>query len=706
MPKIKGCLFSSEGEPRHLGLLGAELEQEVAEIEQRLAASELDRARLQAELDRALARCVELEEYSTGQLAQALECSAAVDDAQTQSEEIHRRLVLALGENEELRQQLHASGLALQRSQAEGGALLSAVAEFESRPKLDESLPERFEELRHEVEALREEKSRLEDALKAVRECRRRGLTPRAEAGGACERCATLELRCRIENQRRLEAEERCQMEAKRRRTAEDRHRSAVEDNREDELQGVVRKQNGMIRTLNAMVTSLRAMVEELQRNHAKQAMQLYTLSVKARAVPQLFDKAIAGAEVDEVAYARLRQALELAHGHGRHCAQKAAVLTNKASTRSIRRRKLTAPPSWSIVRGAFAGVVVQKVSFKNGKREDRKLEICKEDASSNVRLRWAKKPFTKFPKNSFLFLSRVMLIGYGMMSRAWAMFDDVLPERCFSIFTVRRSFDFICPSEEDAQAFVVALSRLCACIQGWPVPGSIDTQSKFASAKGWCKLIAACRRKQTPLSKRFLDAIAKTHMLRAKEPSSAFEASRLPAASPGGSKGPPQTPTASSPAALPQAPPTARSLEQDVPAGTEATDQTRRPSSVARLGQRSADTPGDAARLSPRDPVSREAPTGRAPAEERQQEIVHQQLPAPPPQSGMLQEPQQLQQQQQQKSSPPSSPPLDLSPSRYPGTGESGGEHPASRERPRTSRTSRSSKREGSKASGPSGAG
>jgi len=301
-------------------------------------------------------------------------------------------------------------------------------------------------------------------------------------------------------------------------------HRLAVERGGDaEEFQRQIAKKDDIIKGLDNMVKTLQAMVAALQTSHINQAVQLYNLASKSKASNQLFAKAIAGVEGELAICARLRGELRGARATQVVDPQPEAAAVAKANgeqaealaqaaNRLARRKELMAP-CWSSVKGAFVGVKVQKVSFKSGKREERLLEICKDDPSSQVRLRWAKKPFKSFPKSSCLLLSRVILIGYGFMARAWAMFDDVSPERSFSIFTVRRSFDFICEKDSDAEAFVIALSRLCSSIQGWRVPGSIESHKKFLCARGWCKLEASCRKRNMPLARRFLDAIAKTHM-------------------------------------------------------------------------------------------------------------------------------------------------------------------------------------------------
>merc|ERR1711865_1151605 len=65
-----------------------------------------------------------------------------------------------------------------------------------------------------------------------------------------------------------------------------------------------------------------------------------------------------------------------------------------------------------------------------------------------------------RFPRWSVLELHDVVRIDYGIMNRACILANED-PWRCFSLVTLKRSFDFICPDEECVQCWVLAISRL-----------------------------------------------------------------------------------------------------------------------------------------------------------------------------------------------------------------------------------------------------
>jgi len=172
-------------------------------------------------------------------------------------------------------------------------------------------------------------------------------------------------------------------------------------------------------------------------------------------------------------------------------------------------------------VAAALQGAYLQKVNTK-GKLQPRLVRISSSGNLNRMQLQWAKPPFKKFPSTSVLDLRKVILIGYGTMSRAWALFDTIPPEHCFSVHAIGRSYDFVCENERDAENFVLALSRLTFSIQGACVPGSISSHSQFVCASGWAKLSADCRKKQMTLRRRLLEVLRAVSLSSAA--SSAFQ--------------------------------------------------------------------------------------------------------------------------------------------------------------------------------------
>jgi len=191
----------------------------------------------------------------------------------------------------------------------------------------------------------------------------------------------------------------------------------------------------------------------------------------------------------------------------------------------AMRHRSLYNPNIAKAMHTAFEGVVVQKVSGvdpKNpvpmtvpslGYRMLKVIAVREKEGVTQFYLTWSKTPPYKeasFSDKSRCDLSRVLIVGYGWSARAPTLLPQektVIAERCFSVYTPRRSFDFVCQSEEHAAAFVLSLSRLCQRVQGWPVQGSIPSFAKFTAAKGWVKVQTKCRGKRSTMAKHFLEA-------------------------------------------------------------------------------------------------------------------------------------------------------------------------------------------------------
>merc|ERR1711988_344058 len=110
--------------------------------------------------------------------------------------------------------------------------------------------------------------------------------------------------------------------------------------------------------------------------------------------------------------------------------------------------------------------------------------------------LRWCKPPGSRLSVarrgDSHLDLYEVIRIDYGSMARAAVIFNDVHPWHCFSLCTIRRSYDFICHDDFAVRACVLAISRLC----GWAA-GAVPTRHAFECQKGWCKVNEYCVRER-----------------------------------------------------------------------------------------------------------------------------------------------------------------------------------------------------------------
>merc|ERR1711974_539513 len=92
-----------------------------------------------------------------------------------------------------------------------------------------------------------------------------------------------------------------------------------------------------------------------------------------------------------------------------------------------------------------------------------------------------------------------------GSMARASVIHkgaSDEPPWQCFTLYTIKCPYDFICPSEETARCFVLSISRMCH----WAA-GAMPTRHAFETAKAWCKLQERGYRERKTLRRLFLDA-------------------------------------------------------------------------------------------------------------------------------------------------------------------------------------------------------
>jgi len=146
------------------------------------------------------------------------------------------------------------------------------------------------------------------------------------------------------------------------------------------------------------------------------------------------------------------------------------------------------------------SGVLLEKVRAHNGRREFRIVHINLDDSL----LRWSKSWTSLSRRLSKFDLRDAIKLDYGIAARSYILFaDDVLPWLCFSVYSTRRSFDFICPDEDTARCFVLTLSRICH-----GVVGAIQTADKFKSAKGWCKVQYRCMKEGKTLGRAMLEAL------------------------------------------------------------------------------------------------------------------------------------------------------------------------------------------------------
>jgi len=180
-------------------------------------------------------------------------------------------------------------------------------------------------------------------------------------------------------------------------------------------------------------------------------------------------------------------------------------------------------------------GVPVQKVqsldehkpgSTKPPKSDDKVLRVVlhhpnAKDAEPALRLQW--KTVAEKQWKRWVDLNTIVLIGFGWNARAPRLLHgeahaDLEANRCLSVFSLHRSFDFVFAKDEDCQAFTITLSKLCGYMQGWPLVGGLSTRSKFLSARGWCKVQGTCMKKKRSMLKLLLEACQKVKAQRDAE--------------------------------------------------------------------------------------------------------------------------------------------------------------------------------------------
>lgn len=150
----------------------------------------------------------------------------------------------------------------------------------------------------------------------------------------------------------------------------------------------------------------------------------------------------------------------------------------------------------------ALEGRMLDKVHEQNNKREPRFVAL--DDAA--MRLSWAKAAGKLGDKASHLDLGEVLRIEFGCAARSYRLHQAALPWMCFSLYTSRRSYDFISPDEVVTQSFVLAISRLCHL-----AAGAIGTRRDFIAARGWCKFEATALKQRKTRMAVLRDAAART---------------------------------------------------------------------------------------------------------------------------------------------------------------------------------------------------
>eukprot|EP00922_Rhytidocystis_sp_ex-Travisia-forbesii_P022038 GHVS01032259.1.p1 GENE.GHVS01032259.1~~GHVS01032259.1.p1 ORF type:complete len:707 (+),score=133.20 GHVS01032259.1:197-2317(+) len=166
--------------------------------------------------------------------------------------------------------------------------------------------------------------------------------------------------------------------------------------------------------------------------------------------------------------------------------------------------------PSPSDLKGVFRGALVTKACYRGNKhkRVDRFIKVTPEGSfvwSSDLSGRG------HFDSQRTIPLETIFRTEYGPYSQAqlWSNSQNKeLPWRCFSLFTAKRSFDFIAKDDRAAESFVIGLGRLIAVHSASPV---IQSRSEFLVRRVNLKLSAYCARRGISHKTLWLEAIRRT---------------------------------------------------------------------------------------------------------------------------------------------------------------------------------------------------
>lgn len=348
------------------------------------------------------------------------------------------------------------------------------------------------QQLQQEVESLQQELAGLREQL--LGEARRRA---QAEQRLVIEAEA---LQTSFQNSRDHSLEE-CQQEL---RSAE-----ATIEEKDKKLQAY----QGLTQDLHVMVTELQQLLVDQAKNFSK-----FVLSVREHIAKHARNKAAMNPEDEIETYqsslqdiGRLLLQAEKASGHksgqwsqlqlelaetkaqqGKQVDDMRIEESERKQRKQLRHSEINRPNLLKEMAGITEGVSVSVVTA-GGLLQKCQLKVCEVEVSpesedEHLQLNWCLGDDLDTKVGSCV-LDQIILIGYGFASRAPGLCPKAAPEDCFSVYTARQTFDFVCPGVHEAGTILPALSRLCARVQGWPVAGSLGTRSKFLSARGWCKV-------------------------------------------------------------------------------------------------------------------------------------------------------------------------------------------------------------------------
>jgi len=161
--------------------------------------------------------------------------------------------------------------------------------------------------------------------------------------------------------------------------------------------------------------------------------------------------------------------------------------------------------------RACQLGNWLTKVRLGKRKKEWRFAKVF----DSEKELRWSRSDKLRSRGTTVLDLEEVLQIDYGQNARGHYLYSDIPAWLCFSLYTTRRTYDFICPDEDVARIFIVSISRLISCTLG-----ALPTRRLFICAMAWIKIDDYCSRNASTRGLMFLEAIRKV-----RQPSSEIAA-------------------------------------------------------------------------------------------------------------------------------------------------------------------------------------
>eukprot|EP00929_Paragymnodinium_shiwhaense_P111598 TRINITY_DN798_c0_g1_i1.p1 TRINITY_DN798_c0_g1~~TRINITY_DN798_c0_g1_i1.p1 ORF type:complete len:873 (-),score=211.76 TRINITY_DN798_c0_g1_i1:146-2764(-) len=489
------------------------LEQEKAQLEKQIAKEQADRGALEGELETMRKRCAELElHHEKGEQA-------------------------GMEENGSLRKQLAAYAVeidVLRQERETGQSALREAQEAVHRLTLErEGLVRSLQELERSHKDVAQRNDHLEGLLSA------HGSDKQAVEGqlhSAMSELGVVGASLQLVHDKGSESQrvaEKAVAEAERSAAEKDERIAALIDVIQplrDQLHTLKENFVKQTREFGQFISSVRS-----QQKQAHNAIQMVTSSLTAqwqesKDLPRLLERLQTASEGLKVGqqqqlgeWQRTHKDLQQELGKAKHSVALSSeeheklrsdlkIKETKEQLRKVCRKgrlqKILDPnlaSQMSLICSGFA--ILEKVNAKGSKKEHRKVMVDVD----RKQLKWCKVHSSFGKGESSVDLAKLIGIQYGCLSRASVLFPSIQPWTCFSVYTTDRSYDFSCRDLREAEAFVCSISRVCAHLGGWSLPGSIQTHHKFMVASGWCKVQHGCRRERKSLRSAIMNSIYAT---------------------------------------------------------------------------------------------------------------------------------------------------------------------------------------------------